>query len=90
LKGKNGQAYTVANKKTAMSIRDIAEVIVNKIAENRIKVIYDINIPAEYMPNIDLHLNLNVDQLESLTWSAEVGLEDSYRRMIESMRMRNL
>jgi dTDP-glucose 4,6-dehydratase len=88
LEGLNGQAYTVANKTTAVSIREIAEMVVDKIANKRIKVVYDINIPAEYAPNIDLRLNLNVSQLESLMWRAEVGLEDSYRRMIESMRMR--
>jgi dTDP-glucose 4,6-dehydratase len=90
LKGVNGQAYTVANKTTAVSIREIAEMVVDKIANKRIRIIYDINIPAEYVPNIDLCLNLNVDRLESLMWRAEVGLEDSYRRMIESMRIRKL
>jgi dTDP-glucose 4,6-dehydratase len=88
LKGERGAAYSVANKTTAISIRETAEMIAEKMADKKIKVVYDIDIPAEYAPNLNLNLNLNL--LESLGWRAEVGIEDAYRRMIESMRNRRL
>jgi dTDP-glucose 4,6-dehydratase len=88
LKGKNGEAYTVANKSTAVSIREIAEMVATRIAHNEIKVIFDIDVPAEYAPNLDLRLRLNTDKIEALEWQAEVGLEAAYRNMIESMRER--
>jgi dTDP-glucose 4,6-dehydratase len=85
LKGGTGEAYTVANKETAVSIRETAKLIAEKIADNKIKVVFDIDVPAEYTPNLNLNLNLNTTKLEGLGWKAEVGLEEAYRRMIESM-----
>jgi dTDP-glucose 4,6-dehydratase len=86
LKGRKGEAYTVANKASAITVRETAEMIIKKIANNRIKLVFDIDVPAEYAPN--LNLNLNTTKLESLGWKAEVGIEEAYRRMIESMRER--
>jgi dTDP-glucose 4,6-dehydratase len=88
LKGRPSEAYTVANKESAITIRETAEMIIEKITNNRIKLVFDIDVPAEYAPNLNLNLNLNTTKLESLGWKAEVGLEEAYRRMIESMRER--
>ena len=84
LKGKFGNIYTAANPQTFATIRETAEMVAGKIAEGKIKVVFDIDVPAEYAPN--LNLNLNVDKLCSLGWKPVVGLEDSYRRMIAGMR----
>jgi dTDP-glucose 4,6-dehydratase len=86
LKGKKGEAYVAANKTTAKSVREIAEMIVEKIAENRIALKFNITNPAEYAFNQNLDLSLNTDKLESIGWRAEVGLEEAYRRMIDSMK----
>jgi dTDP-glucose 4,6-dehydratase len=86
LKGRDAHAYTVANSATAISIRDTAALVAEKITDNKIKVVFNIDIPKEYAPN--LNLNLNTTQLESLGWHAEIGLEEAYRRMIESMQER--
>jgi dTDP-glucose 4,6-dehydratase len=86
LQGISGEAYTIANKETAVSIRETAEMIAQKIADNKISVVFDIDVPAEYAPN--LNLNLNTTKLEGLGWKAEIGLEAAYRNMIESMRER--
>lgn len=85
-KGVDSQSYTVANENTFYTISETAEMIVSKIAENRIKLVFDIkDIPAEYAPNLNLNLNLNTALLRSLGWSPKVGLEEAYRRMIKSM-----
>ena len=84
LKGKFGNIYTAANPQTFATIRETAEMVAEKIAAGKIKVVFDIDVPAEYAPN--LNLNLNVDKLCSLGWKPVVGLEDSYRRMIIGMR----
>ncbi|MHB9293978.1 putative dTDP-glucose 4,6-dehydratase [Hollandina sp. SP2] len=88
LRGQKGEAYTVANKASAITIRETAEMIIEKIADNRIKLVLDIDVPDEYAPNLNLNLNLNTTKLESLDWRAEVGIEEAYRRTIESMRSR--
>lgn len=83
LKGKDAQAYTIANEETFCSIRETAEMIVSKIADNKIKLVFDIkDIPTEYASNLNLNLNLNTALLVSLGWKPKVGLEDAYRRMI--------
>jgi dTDP-glucose 4,6-dehydratase len=86
LKGQNGEAYTVANSTSAITIRETAEMIIKEIANDKIKLVLDIDVPAEYAPNLNLNLNLNTTKLESLGWKAEVGIEEAYRRMIESIK----
>lgn len=83
LKGQAGESYTVANKNTIATIRETAEMIAGNIAKDKIKVVFEIDVPKEYAPNLNLNLNLNTDKLESLGWKAKVDLEESYRRMIE-------
>ena len=87
LKGENAQVYTAANPETFVTIRDTAEMIVEKIAHNEIKLSFDIKeVPAEYAPNLNLNLNLNVDKLCSFGWKPVVGLQEAYERLIEGMR----
>jgi dTDP-glucose 4,6-dehydratase len=88
LKGQKGEAYTVANKASAITIRETAAMIIKKIADQGITLVLDIDVPDEYAPNLNLNLNLNTTKLESLGWRAEVGIEDAYRRMVESMKGR--
>lgn len=84
-KGTDGQAYTVANEKTFYTIRETAEMIISKIADNKIKLVFDIKSnKSEYAPN--LNLNLDTTLLQSLGWSPKVGLEEAYRRMIKGMK----
>ncbi|MDR2839952.1 MAG: hypothetical protein LBV75_01610, partial [Paludibacter sp.] len=88
IKGKTGEAYSIANKTTVCTIRETADMIAQKIAQNKIKVKFEIDTLAQYAPKLNLILNLNL--IESLGWQAEVGLEDAYRRMIESMKCRKI
>ena len=85
LKGEKGNVYTAANPATFKTIRETAEMIVDKIAHNEIKLIYDIKeVPAEYAPNINL--NLNIDKLSSLGLKPVVELQEAYERLINGMR----
>ena len=87
LKGTDGQAYTAANEDTFFTIRETAEMIVSEIAQNKIKLVFDIKgVPQEYAPNLNLNLNLNTNLLCSLGWSAKVGLKEAYERMIKGMK----
>ena len=85
IKGKKGNVYTAANPETFFTIRETAEMIVDKISHNKIKLLFDIKeTSSEYAPN--LNLNLNVDKLCSLGWKPVVGLLESYKRMISEMK----
>ena len=87
LKGNSGEAYNIANKDATYTILEIAEMVAKRIANNRIKVIFDLDTAAGYAP--DLNLDLNINLIKSLGWKAEIGLEESYRRMIQSMQEQN-
>lgn len=87
LRGNAGEAYTIANPKSSMTIRDMAVMVAEKIALGKIHVIFDI--PASeltfgYAPASTMRLNS--DKMQALGWKPEVGLEEAYRRMIESMQ----
>lgn len=87
LKGADGQAYTAANEDTFKTIRETAEMIISEIADNKIKLVFDIkNVPQEYAPNLNLNLNLNTSLLRSLGWFPKVGLKQAYQRMIDGMK----
>ena len=83
-RGKPGECYTAANPDTFCTIRDTAEAIIHDIAQDKIKLVFDLDPNAGYAP--DICLNLTVDKLKALGWEPKVGLVESYRRLIESLR----
>ena len=84
LKGKAGDCYTAANPETFCTIRETAEAIIHEIAQDKIKLVFDLDPNAGYAP--DICLNLNVDKLKALGWEPKVGLVEAYRRLIESLK----
>ncbi len=83
-KGKAGECYTAANPDTFCTIRETAEAIIHEIAQDKIRLVFDLDPNAGYAP--DICLNLNVDKLKGLGWEPKVGLVEAYRRLIESLR----
>lgn len=85
LKGKRGQAYNAANEETYCSILEMAEMVANSCAKEKIQVkvqVEDIS-RLGYAPT--LKMNLDTSKLQALGWKPEVGLEEAYRRLILSM-----
>lgn len=83
LKGKNGEAYSIANPDASVTIREMANIVANEVCGGSIKVV--INIPEDiarrgYAPNVGYILN--VDKLRKLGWFPKVGLCEMYRRML--------
>lgn len=84
-KGEPG-AYNVVNESSHTTIAQMAQMVATEIAENRIRVVYDI--PEDiastgYAPDVKMHLSSK--KLETLGWAPSVGLKEAYQRMIESM-----
>lgn len=86
LKGENGEAYNISNPECHTSIADMAKMVAEKIAGNRIKVIYDIPETDTFGYAADTKMKLNSDKLQKLGWSPSIGLEEAYRRMISDMK----
>jgi nucleoside-diphosphate-sugar epimerase len=84
LKGKIADTYNISNPAASVTIREMAELVVNSI-HNVIKI--TVNIPEDiykrgYAP--DSGFILKSDKLNMLGWVPKYGLVDMYRRMIKS------
>ena len=84
--GKRGEAYNIANEESHTTIANMAQMVCEKIAENKINVIFDIPEGNTYGYAADTCMKLNTSKMQSLGWKPEIGLEEAYKRMIESMR----
>lgn len=89
VKGAVGEAYNVANKDTAISIADMAKFVCEKFSGGRSNVMFDIAEDATKLGyNPVVKICLDTTKLESLGWKAEFGLEEMFRRTIESMKLK--
>lgn len=86
LKGENGEAYNVCNPATHITIAGMAIMVAEKIADGKIKVIFDIPKDNKFGYAADTKMKLNSDKLQALDWRPQVGLEEAYRKMIDYMR----
>lgn len=88
-KGANGEAYNISNPATHTTIANMASMVCDKIAENKIKVVFDIPKSNTYGYAADTKMRLNIDKMRKLGWTPRVGLEEAYRRLIGSMVQTN-
>ena len=87
LHGKNGEAYNAANEETYCSIAEIAESVAANFGDGKVKVVIEDNGNAEklgYAPV--LKMNLATDKLRALGWEPEVGLTETFARLIDYMK----
>lgn len=85
--GKPGQAYNVVNEKSHMTIAQMAQIVMECFGSGNSKVIFDIpedTMKYGYAPPTKMHLSAK--KIEQLGWYAQIGLEESYRRMMEYMK----
>lgn len=83
LRAKPGEAYSVANPDTYCSIKDMAQMVADEIAEGQISVIFDIAEDIEKLGYAKtLFMDLIVDKISRLGWIPRVGLKNMFERMI--------
>lgn len=82
LKGERGQSYTIVNPSTTMQIREMASMVAHDLADDKIKVVFDIPEGNKfgYAPDVTMHLS--AEKMEGLGWKPKYGLLDMYKRMI--------
>ena len=78
LKGKNGEAYNVANPDTYISIRDMANLCLQFSPKNKIRI--ELHPEMGYAPTTKLHLS--TDKLMNLGWSPNYNLTQMFERLI--------
>lgn len=81
--GENGQAYNVANEENTMTIRQMAELVSEKVAGGKIKVRFDIPNENIYGYAADTGLRLSGKKLRGLGWNPTERLEQMYRELLE-------
>lgn len=86
VKGESGQAYNIVNEESHTTIAEMAQMVCDKVAGGAIRVVYDIPKDDVYGYAADAHMKLSASRMRALGWEPQVGLEESYRRLIASMR----
>lgn len=82
LKGANGEAYNAANPSTYCSVREMADMVAREIGGGKIEVQFSTNRCGVEKFSPPHHLNLQIDKLAGLDWSASTELKEMYLRMI--------
>lgn len=85
LNGTDGETYNVCNDKETRSIRAIAELVAEKIAGGRIKVVHNIPKCNSYGYAPDVSLRLSSQKLMNLGWVPRIDLAVAYDRLIKYM-----
>lgn len=86
LKGTAGEAYNVSNEATHTTISGMADMVAQRIAGGSLRVVYDIPEENTYGYAADTKLLLDASKLRGLGWEPEVGLEEMYRKLMDSLR----
>lgn len=81
-RGEAGQAYNIVNENNTMTIREMAELVAERIAQGSIKVVYDIAEDNRFGYASPTGLRLSGAKMKALGWEAGTGLEEMYRRSI--------
>lgn len=81
IKGSFGEAYNIANYNTAVSIKDMAQILANKYHVG-VKFVTD---NKEYGYAEKIEIKLNTEKLEQLGWRADIGLAEMFERLITSL-----
>lgn len=84
LKGEAGEAYNVANEKTYITIREMAEFLCAEF-NPKCKVVLDLHNDMGYAPVTKL--NLSTDKLRRLGWGTSYSLKEMFERLIRSIQI---
>lgn len=83
LRGRPGEAYTVANQDTYCSIRDMAHMVADQVADGGFSVTLGASEEAVALGYAEtLYMDLDVEKIKALGWKPTVGLREMFERMI--------
>ena len=84
VRGESGQAYNVCNDAETRSVREIAELVCNEVANGKIKVRIEKKENMGYAPDVAMYLCS--DKLRKLGWDSRVCMTEAYQRLIDYIR----
>lgn len=84
LYGKTGEAYNVTNMDTAISIKEMADMVCETIGKGNIRTMIDIpEDVSSFGYNPEMIIRLDSSKLMELGWKATTGIEEMYVRLAE-------
>ncbi len=87
LKARPGQAYTVANPNTYCSIKNMARMVADEMADGQIGVVFEIVDDIEKLGYAGtLYMDLDVGKIESLGWRSNIDLREMFERMVRGIK----
>ncbi|MBQ6634672.1 MAG: NAD-dependent epimerase/dehydratase family protein [Ruminococcus sp.] len=87
-KGETAQAYNIANEASGITIKDLALLFCNEFSEGRSKLVFDIAEDATKLGyNPKMKILLDTSKLRALGWEPQVGLKETFQRLVESMKL---
>ena len=89
LYGENGEAYNVTNADTAITIKEMAQLVCDVFKESNICVRIEIpNNVEKYGYNPEMVIKMSTEKINKLGWKASTGLEEMFKRMKKSIEYR--
>lgn len=82
-KGNIGEAYNIANETEEISIRDLANLMVDLYSDYKIKVEYQINDNSNVYTNFK-RVGLDTTKIENLGWRPKISLKDGIKKTVNS------
>lgn len=86
LKGKNGEAYNVANEDAYCSIYEMARIVADEICYGKIKVLIETDDISKYGYLSEMKMNLDTSRLRALGWNSTASIYDMYMQLIMYMK----
>ena len=80
--GQNGEAYTVVNEKSTMTIKEMAKLVADNFSGGKSEIVFDIPEGNKYGYAPDTKMRLSSQKLKELGWEPEVDIIEMYSRMI--------
>lgn len=87
VRGESGEAYTVVNEQTSMTIADMAQMVAQEFSGGRSRVVFDIPEGNKFGYAPDSKMRLSSEKLRVLGWEPRYTLKEMYERMISEMEI---
>lgn len=87
LEGKNDEAYNLANEKEEVSIRDLAEILIQMSPNRNLRVEYDIPRSQSSLYCNYKRVGLDTSKLESLGWQPKISLKEGLNKILDDLHI---